>query len=241
MDSSSRWLGVKEVLRLLRDHSEAYKRPKYVPTKLERLSVSMIFMAGVVAVTGEALRRGGGLLAPSLIILAFLLFAAGALLIVVESIRTMRHPFLQFIDRIPEAMDRDSALIDALARFDAVVLELARGRLSLESKKAASKLELIGGGDGLRTSLVGIGTLGMAVIAAYEPIVNGWTLKSLALIGASLLLGLSIGGLLLRHGFSQAEYYCEIIGMALQMKADQAKSVRIPFSRRIGRGKRSGY
>lgn len=65
-----------------------------------------------------------------------------------------------------------------------MTLELARERLNLESTKVASRLGLIGGGEGLRTSLVGVAMLAVALISEYEPIVHGWT-KSLALFGVA--------------------------------------------------------
>jgi hypothetical protein len=75
--------------------------------------------------------------------------------------------------------------------------------------------------------------LGAALISQYEPVLHGWALKSLALFGVALLLGLSIGGLLVRYGASQADYYTEIIGLALQRKRYLAKKARQPFAKRL--------
>lgn len=71
--------------------------------------------------------------------------------------------------------------------------------------------------------------LAAALISQYEAVVHGWTMKSLAFFGVALLLGLSIGGLLARYGASQADYYSEIIGLALQRKAYLVKKPRRRF------------
>jgi hypothetical protein len=110
--------------------------------------------------------------------------------------------------------------------------------LQLESTKVAARLGVIGVGEGLRTSLVGAAMLGAALISQYETVMHGWTMKTLAFFGVALLLGMSIGGLLVRYGASQADYYSEIIGLALQRKACTAKKSREPFRRRVGLSKR---
>jgi hypothetical protein len=70
------------------------------------------------------------------------------------------------------------------------------------------------------------------MISQYEPVVRGWTTKSLAFFGVVFLLGLSLGGLFARYGASQADYYSEIIGIALQRKAYKSeKSPKVFASR----------
>lgn len=71
--------------------------------------------------------------------------------------------------------------------------------------------------------------LAAALIFQYEAVVHGWTMKSLAFFGIASLLELSIGGLLVRYGASQADYYSEIIGLALQRKVYMAEKPRRRF------------
>jgi hypothetical protein len=123
-----------------------------------------------------------------------------------------------------------------LERFEPLILELACERLRLESKKVSSRLAMIGGGEGLRTSLVGVSMLGVALVSKYETVIYGWTTKSLALFGVALLIGLSIGGLLAKYGSSRADYYCGIIKLVLLAKSRVTKKPREAFSRRIYRG-----
>ena len=147
----------------------------------------------------------------------------------VETARRTRRPFVEHIDRAVGALGHEHELIAALERFEAATLETARKRLQLESTKVASRLGVIGGGEGLRTSLVGIAMLAATLISQYEPVVHGWTMRSPASFGVALLLGLSIGGLLVRYGAFQADYYGQIIGLALQRKAYTAEKPRRRF------------
>jgi hypothetical protein len=158
--------------------------------------------------------------------------------ILIEFVRTIRHPFIEHISRINEALDHELELILTLARFDNEILDFAQRRLQLQSTRVTSRMEAIGGGDGLRMSLVGVVLLVVGLISQYDPAVHGLTMKILAFFGAALLLGLSIGGLLMRYGVSEAEYYCGIIELTLLRKAYRAKKRRVPFSRRVGREKR---
>lgn len=230
------WAHVEEVLHLVKQHSERHKQPKLATTTLERLSGWASLAGGVIFVGGEVLRQVGDAKAPlllmayvSLSVLGLAIFMAGAMTGVVETVRRTRRPFVEHVDRVVEALGREYELIAALEHFEAVILETARKRLQLESTKVASRLGVIGGGEGLRTSLVGIAMLAAALISQYEAVVHGWTMKSLAFFGVALLLGLSIGGLLVRYGASQADYYSEIIGLALQRKAYMAKKPRRRF------------
>jgi hypothetical protein len=240
--SSSFWVDVEKVLSLVMEHSRRYKRSKQAANKLERWSGWATSIGGVVFFTGEMIRQLGDLKLPaayfaylSLAILGLAVFSAGAVVGVVVVVRSSRRPFVEHVERIIEALGRECELIAALERFDSMTLEFACKRLQIESAKVASRLGVIGGGEGLRTSLVGIAMLGTALISQYEPIVDGWTMKSLALFGVALLLGLSIGALLARYGASQSDYYSEIIRLALQRKERMAKELREPFSRRIKR------
>lgn len=241
MAISSFWIGVQEVLHLLKEHSEKYKRQKQATTKLERLSGWAVFAGGVLFFAGGVVRQVGDLEMPlpywgyvSLSIFGLAVFAVGAVVSVVEFFRATRPPFVEHIVRIDEAIERERELIAALEVFETATLEFARMRLQLESTKVSSRLGVMGGGDGVRTSLVGVAMLGVALISQYEPVAHGWTMKSLGLFGLALLLGLSIGGLLIRYGVSQADYYSGIIGLALQRKGYLAKKPRASFSRRAG-------
>jgi hypothetical protein len=223
MTNTSLWMCVEEVLKLVKKHSEKYRSPKQVTITLQRLSGWASVTGGVIFVGGEVLRQIGLQWAYlSLAIFGLVIFVAGAVAGLVESIRTTRRPFVDLVDRVLEALGRESELIAVLECFEREVLEIARKRLQLESTKVASRLGLIGG-DGLKASLVGIAMLAAAMISQYEPVIRGWTTKSLAFFGVVLLLGLSIGGLLARYGASQADYYSEIIGIALQRKAYKSK------------------
>lgn len=241
MVSGSFWLGVEEVLNLLKEHSEKHKRPKQAVTKLQRWSGWASLAGGVLFVTAEVTRQAGDpymLLSLvtylSLSILGLIMFSAGVIVSVVDTVRSNRRPFVEHIDGIVEALRRERELIGALECFETVTLEFARKRLQLESSKVASRLAVIGGGEGLRTSLVGIAMLAAAMFSQYEPVIQGWTMKSVTYFGLALLVGLSIGGVLLRYGVSQAEYYSDIIGLALQRKTHLAKEPsRVPFTRRV--------
>jgi hypothetical protein len=240
VDSSFR-LRVEAVLNLLKDHSRKHKRSKSATTKLERLAGWTSIAAGVIMVAGETLRQVGNLNSPpwhwvplSVIVAGFVIFLASALAILIEFVRTIRHPFIEHISRINEALDHELELIGTLARFDNEILEFVQRRLQLQSTRVTSRMEAIGDGDGLRMSLVGVVLLVVGLISQYEPAIHGLTMKSLAFFGAALLLGLSIGGLLMRYGVSQAEYYCGIIELTLLREAHRAKTRREPFSRRLG-------
>lgn len=234
MANSSFWAHVEEVLHLVKEHSAKYKQPNQPTTTRARLSGWASLTGGVIFVGGEVLRQVGDLKGYlSLSILGLAIFMAGAIAAVVETVRTTRRPFVEIVNRAVEALGRESELIAALQRFETAILEVTRKRLQLESTRVASRLGVIGGGEGLRTSLVGIAMLAVTLISQYEPVVHGWTMKSLALFGVALLLGLSIGGLLVRYGASQADYYSEVIGLALQRKAYMAKKSRNGFPRRV--------
>jgi hypothetical protein len=150
-------------------------------------------------------------------------------------VRTILHPFIEHISRISKALDHELELIAALARFDDKILEFVQKRLQLQSTRVTSRMEAIGSGDGLRMSLVGVVLLLVGVVSQYETAIHGLTMRSLTFFGAVLLLGLSIGGLLVRYGASQAEYYCGIIDLTLLRKAHRAKKRRESFSRRVER------
>lgn len=232
MTNSSFWTGVEEVLNLVKEHSEKYRRPKQVTTTLQRLSGWASLTGGVLFVGGEVLRQVGlhGAYL-SLSILGLVIFVAGTAAGLVESIRTTRRPFVDLVDRGVEALGRESELIAALECFECEILEIARKRLQLESTNVVSRLGLIGG-DRLKTSLVGVAILAATMISQYEPVVRGWTTKSLAFFGVVFLLGLSIGGLFARYAASQADYYSEIIGIAVQRKAYKSKkSPKVSVSR----------
>lgn len=244
MVSRSLWAGVEEVLDLVKEHSEKYQAPKQVTTTLGRLSGWLTSAGGILFVAGVMLQQVGDEGTPpfvylTLVILGFILFLVGGVMGVVEFLRTMRHPLVELIERTREALHREYPLILALDRFEPLILELASKRLQLESKKVASRLGVIGGGDGLRASIVGVAMLGTGLISEYEPVVHGWSAKSLALFGGALLLGLSIGGLLVRHGASQAEYFSEIIELVLLRKSRMAKLSRRPFSDRFALKRRN--
>ncbi|WP_129642651.1 hypothetical protein [Peristeroidobacter agariperforans] len=152
-------------------------------------------IGGCLFVAGEVLRQVGGattswfyLAYLSLSILGLVVFLAGLVVILIEFARTTRRPFVEHVDRIIEALDREHELIAALEHFETSTLEFACERLKLQSTKVVSRLGMIGGGEGLRTSLVGIALLGVALISKYEPAVHGWTMNSLAFFGLALLL-----------------------------------------------------
>jgi hypothetical protein len=190
--------------------------------------------------SGEVLRQLGDHTVPSLrhaylvlSILGLLLFLSGAVRLLVDLVRTTRRPFVEHLDGVFGALGREYELIGALLRFDAVTLELASERLSIQSTKVASRVGLIGGGEGLKTSLVGVVALAFAWFSQYALVVQGLTMKSFAFIGLALLVGLSIGGMLLRYGASEADYYRGLIRIALNLKAHDARTVREPFARRM--------
>jgi len=196
MANNSFWAHVEEVLYIVKQHSERYKRTKQATTMLGRLSGWASLAGGVIFVGGEVLRQVGDPKTPlllmayvSLSILGLVIFMAGGMMGVVETVRKVRRPFVEHVDRVVDALGREYELIDALERFEAVILETARKRLQLESTKVASRLGVIGGGEGLRTSLVGIAVLAAALISQYEAVVHGWTTKCLAFFGIALLLG----------------------------------------------------
>lgn len=239
MASDPFWVHVEDVLHLVKQHSERHKRPKQAVTRLGRLSGWASVVGGVIFVSGEIVRQVGDPKTPhllivylSLSILGLAIFMAGVIADIVETVRKSRRPLVEHVDRVLEALGREYEFITALDRFDGAILETARKRLQLESTKVSSRLAVIGGGDGLRTSLVGVAMLAAALISQYEVVVDGWTIKSLAFFGVALLLGLSIGGLLARCGASQADYYSDIIGLALQRKAYMAKKTRRRFRAR---------
>jgi len=236
MANDSFWAHVEQVLHLVKQHSERHEQSKQAATRLERLSAWASLVGGVIFVGGEVLRQIVDPKTPVLLmahlsvsILGLSIFMVGVVTDIVDTVRGARRPFVEHVDGIVEALGRESELIAALDRFEAVILETARKRLQLESTKVASRLGVIGGGEGLRTSLVGIAMLAAALISQYEAVVHGWTMKSLAFLGVALLLGLSIGGFLLRYGASQADYYSEIIGLAIQRKAHMAAKPRQRF------------
>ncbi|HEY5755804.1 MAG TPA: hypothetical protein VIU34_08270 [Steroidobacter sp.] len=246
MESSSLWIGVAEALRIIKEHSANHKPPKHTPTKLERLSGWAILLGGVIVVVGEAIRQMGDPKVPSVLhayasisILGLIFFAVGAVVSVIEVVRSMRHPLAEHIDRITEAAGPEGKLFAALQPFEPVVLELTCERLMLESKKVSSRLAIIGGGDGLRTSMVGVALLGAALVSKYEAVIHGWTMKVLAFFGTVFLLGLSIGALHSRYGASRAEYYCDFIKLVLLVKSRVTKKPRETFSSRVRRGRLS--
>ncbi len=232
MAGHSFWSQVKEVLNLVKEHSQRYQRPKQATTRAERLSGWASLAGGVIFVGGEVLRQmGKPTMYLALSMLGLTVFIAGAATGIVAAIRAMRRPFVDHIDRVVEALDREQELMMALERFEPVILRIARKRLQLQSTKVASRLGMIGGSEGLRTSLVGIAMLAATLVSQYEPVIHGWTMKSLAFFGVVLLLGLSIGGLLVRYGASEADYYSEILGIALERRAYMGKKPHRRFQR----------
>lgn len=142
MVSSSFWVGVEEVLNLVKEHSEKYKTPKEARTTRERLSGWAPLVGGVIFVAGEVLRQLGDVKIPfsylaylSLSILGLAIFIAGAMVGLVEIVRTTRRPFVEHVDRAIKALGRECELIEALERFETEVLEIARTRLQLQSTK----------------------------------------------------------------------------------------------------------
>jgi hypothetical protein len=246
MEIGSPWMGIAEVLSIIKEHSANHRPPRSEPTRLERLSGWAALLGGVIVVVGEAIRQVGDPKVPSVFyayvsisIFGLIVFATGVIVGLVEFIRSMRHPLAEHIERITEVAGPEGKLFASFERFDPVVLELACERLKLESKKVSSRIAMIGGGEGLRTSLIGVAMLGVALVSKYEPLIHGWTMKGLALFGTALLVGLSIGAFLSRYGSSQADYYCDFIKLVLLQRTRVTKTPREPFSRRIRRGRRN--
>lgn len=218
--------GVAEVLALVRAHSEKVNSRKRRSTVVQRWSDRLAAAGGFLFVVAIAVQpiwvsdaRAKGWTIAVMLLVGTLALLGGLLTSVIDSVRTTKRPFAEHIDRILESLSGEGDLLDDLQGFEAPVLELARRRLNLESAKVTSRLKMIGGGDGLRASWIGIAVLGFAVLSQYEPFhVTAWSMTNVTLLGLALLLGLSIGGLFVRYGASQSNYYCEIIGLAIERK-----------------------
>jgi hypothetical protein len=130
---------VEAVLNLLKAHSEKYKPPKQATPKLESWSGWAALAGAVIYVVGEVLRQPEGSTSPFLrlgyvllSLLGLIIFTIGALVLIVQGIRTTRRPILEYLDGVIEACPRERDLISSLDSFEPAVLEFVCKRLQME-------------------------------------------------------------------------------------------------------------
>lgn len=221
---------VTEVLALVRAHSEKVHPTRPRSTLVQRWSARLTVAGGFlffVATVSQAAwvsdaRTAGSTLA--LLLVGTIALLGGLLTSVVDSVRTAKRPFADHVDRIVELLPAESDLLNELQRFETPALEFARKRLNLESEKVTSRLEMIGGGERLSASWIGIALLGFAVLSQYKSFdVTTGGVGGITLLGLALLLGLSIGALFVRYGASRSNYYSGILGLAIERKMHVAQ------------------
>ena len=227
---------VVEVLNLVKVHSSKLKAKKISPSRLLVWS-KWLWVAGVLltlaSVTGQiiagSMRSDGMNLALALLWVAgVLLFLAGLMLPLIDEFRNLRRPIAQHVDNILGSLPIEDELLRNLQYFDVDTLQCARTRLNLESVRIASRLDLIGG-NGIKASLVGIAALVYGLLSQYKQLdLSALSLSSVVYLGFALLLGLSIGGWVIKYGASQSDYYSELIGLTIDRKS---RSSGRPYTR----------
>ena len=155
------------------------------------------------------------------LLVGFVILLIGVAIDLFESVRTTKRPFAEHLDRMREQLPREHDLLLKLKAFDLSVLESAQRRLKLESTKVSSRLELIGG-DGLKASLVGVGTLAYALLTQYQGFeLSRLSLANIGFIGVALWLGMSLGAWSAKYGAAQWDYYSELLTFVIEGKKQE--------------------
>jgi hypothetical protein len=220
---------VKAIYELIGAHSmSARKLRASTKSSLERRSDWSTAIGVVILVSGFTADHFLGKIGLSLewtifllvcLCLGVLLMLIGVVLSAIDARRTTKRPLVEHIDRIVEALPIDTELIKQLTRYDTRSLEFARRRLSIESTKVRSRLDLLGGGTGMKASTLGVALLACALVFQYSQIdFSGLALKDAAYLGTVVLLAFSIAACFILFGVGHGDFYSELIDLAIEAK-----------------------
>ena len=221
---------VKAIFQIIDQHATAVDRagkPKLA--KLVRLSnwlsVPGIWLAAISLIAHQALaamsvHRGwglGGTLAFAAGGLAMML--VGVVLMAIDSVRTMKPPVVELMDRLLEVLPREAGFVARLTVFDEYSLEFVRRRLEIESGKVLSRLDLIGGDGIMKTSLFGIGLVLVTLVVDYREVdFSRLSFAVLGIFGLALVAGVSIGAWRAKSGAHGAGFYVGILSLVIDSK-----------------------
>jgi hypothetical protein len=151
-------------------------------------------------------------------VLGVALAGVGITLISLEFAKMVKRPFDDHLRRIEASLPAEELLLNELLALDLVLLETARSRLMIESKRVARTIGWIGGRN-IQASLVGAGALGYAVISGYLSLnFPDLAIRDVTYFGVVFLLGISIAAVVSSRGAGIGEFYIEMIELAVEVK-----------------------
>lgn len=231
---------VKAIFQCIDEHATAVDRTgKPRLAKLARWS-NWLSMIGIwlVAVSLIAHQAVAAMRAPTGWVLGgTLAFAAGGLvvmligtvLMVIDSVRTMKPPMTELMDRLLDVLPQETGFVTRLTRFDEYSLEFARRRLEIESNKVLSRLDLIGGDSVMKTSLLGIGVVLVTLVVSYREVdFSKLSFAVLSVFGLALVAGMSIGAWRAKSGAHRAGFYVGMLSLAIYSKENNRASRNRP-------------